>query len=106
MSFFWGRFDPILGLIDPEVKNLYRIRDNDKEYSKGFLVDESSGRGRFIDNQGSQDMITELTAVNTDPIWETMTEHERIENGLKSKLQFRTLNFYCLQLSTFLFCKY
>ena len=91
MSFFWGRFDPIEGEIDHEVKQLYRIRDNDNKHTKGFLVDMTTIAGYSLDSRNPQDMITQSVTVNTDPIWEAMTEEERIENGLTSKLQYKIM---------------
>ncbi len=86
MAFFWGRFDPI-ETVDSEVKELYRIRDNDEKYknNKALLVNTSSLQNFVIDNYKISG--ERVTSRPTDSIWLSMTEEERVENGFPTRLK-------------------
>lgn len=84
MAFFWGRFNPI-ETVDPELKELYRIRDNDEIYknNKALLVNTSSLYNNNVDN--FKNLAVRFTSRPNDPIWLGMTEEERVENGLRTR---------------------
>jgi len=86
MAFFWGRFNPI-ETVDPEVKELYRIRDNDEIFknNKALLVDTTSLYNNNVDN--FKNMAFRMSYRPSDPIWLGMTEEERIENGLPTRAE-------------------
>ncbi len=85
MAFFWGRFDPI-ETVDSEVTELYRIRDKDEKYknNKALLVNTSSLNNYVIDDYKIAG--DRATRKPTDPIWLSMTEEERVENGFPTRL--------------------
>lgn len=95
MAFFWGRFDPIEGNVDEEVKNLYRRRELDDEYkNKAALISylTPSQRSNLDNNRvGSGYVIGE---VPNDVKYQSMTEEERLENGLPTKYLLYTSSMY------------
>lgn len=91
MSFFWGRFDPIEGTIDEEVKHLYRRRELDPSFKnkEALLVAMSTTSRENLDNfQVANSYI--INKESNDAKYQSMTEEERIENGIPSKY----MNFY------------
>jgi hypothetical protein len=99
MAFFMGRFDPIDGVVDDEVRKLYRRREYDQEYKnkKGALVD----RKIFgVNPDMKNDSMNRFGAVKstTDDIYSNMTEEERVENGLPTKWRVFLLSPHALGL--------
>jgi hypothetical protein len=92
MAFFAGRFDPIEA--DAEVRELYRIRDNDEQYKgkRGQLVDPSQVYAFNVD--GWKVAGTRFNFNPTDPIYLSMTDEERIENGFPSRLRLFSFSSY------------
>lgn len=97
MSFFWGRFDPIEGSIDEEVKHLYRRRELDPNFKnkEGLLVAMSTNAKRNLDNF----QVANSYMINQEPNdakYQSMTEEERIENGIPSKYMIFNTSLYNL----------
>lgn len=92
MAFFSGRFDPIE--VDAEVKELYRNRDNDEQYKgkRGQLVDPSQVYAFNVD--GWKIAGIRFNFNPTDPIYLSMTDDERIENGLPSRFKLFSFSSY------------
>jgi hypothetical protein len=94
MSYYWTKFEPTEGQIQKEEENLYRIRDHDDPninkahlVNKNFLYVHRDSRNKF-------DKLKNMNIYPRDPIWDVMTETERIENGFPSKTQYRINSFY------------
>ena len=84
MAFYSARFDTIdESQISDTVKNLYRNRDDDK--------DQLKFRRLFEPLFGSEDSKQALNMTRlmylgyVDPVWNKMSEEERIENGLPTR---------------------
>ena len=95
MSLYWTNFQPknTESLCNDE-KDLFRIRDyDDPNINKAKLVNKN-----FLyphrDSNGTYDKMRNNYITPSDPIWETLTENERVENGLPSKLQFKIESIY------------
>lgn len=94
MSFYWSKFQPKEESISKEEENLYRIRDyDDPNINKALLVNKN-----FLyhhrDSNNKFDKLRNMNVYPKDPIWDSMTETERIENGLPSKTQYRMNSIY------------
>jgi len=94
MSFYWTKFQPAEGILSKEEENLYRIRDYDDPninkanlVNTNFLYTHRDSRNRF-------DKLRNMHVYPRDPIWDAMTEAERVENGLPSKAQYRINSFF------------
>lgn len=97
MSYIAARFDYDQELNnDKDLVNLYRVRDNDEMYkrpqNKGMLYSNNSifsedGRREFIVPR----FIRGMLKPSNDPIWSSMTDEERIENGFITDFWFN----YC-----------
>lgn len=85
MSYFGFRFDKINPNESQEVKNLYRVRDNDPEWAE-FFRKYSVERLNIYDNKMSLNLVTKNLNQPVDPLYESMTESERIECGRPTKL--------------------
>ena len=93
MSFYWSKFQPAESQISREEENLHRIRDHDDpNINKANLVNKN-----FLyshrDSANRSDKLSNLNVFPRDPIWDAMTETERVENGLPSKGQYRINSF-------------
>jgi hypothetical protein len=83
MSYFGFRFDKINPNESDEIKNLYRVRDNDPEWAefyRKFAVNHMTS-----DNKMSVNLISKNYNKPVDPVYEAMTETERIECGRPTK---------------------
>jgi hypothetical protein len=109
MAFFAGRFDPIeKGKVDPEVEKIYRIRDNDPEIKKmkPMLVDIREMLNSNPDNVDRKDNLYNfITFPRTDPIYNQLTEEEKIENGLPSNYLMNIGSFKFAALQWLLICR-
>ena len=99
MAFFWGRFDPIEA--DAEVKDLYRIRDNDEQYKNhpGQLVDLQKVYPFSIDGWKNSGM--RFASTPSDAIWLSMSNEERIENGLPTTFRIFADSSFGIILAAF-----
>lgn len=95
MSLYWTNFQAknTEGL-DKEEKDLYRIRDyDDPNINKAKLVNRN-----FLfphrDEEGSHEKMRVTYIVPKDPIYDTLTENERIENGLPTKFHYGIRSIY------------
>ena len=90
MSLYWTNFQAKnTESINKDEKDLYRIRDyDDPKINKAKLVNKN-----FLfphrDDQGVSDNNKLSYLTPSDPIWDTLTENERVENGLPSKFLFK-----------------
>jgi hypothetical protein len=88
MAYFFTRFEvPDNAKFDEEVKELYRIRDNtDKKVmnNRGLQVNLNY-LGQHPDSNGSQSITSYFNRKPNDRVWHSMSEGERIENGLPTK---------------------
>jgi len=85
MSFYSGRFDSVdTSKVDENVKQLYRIRDNDKRNLNSQLTLTQPFFGS--NDNPILPTVTKFSLMKyADPVWEQMNEEERIENGLPTK---------------------
>jgi len=96
----WGRFDQVEANVTDEVRDLYRIRDNDAQYanSPASLVDLNNvGLNREALDNSNYNKVFSIKP--TDPIWLRMTESERIENGLPTRQLIFFSSVYGIGLS-------
>ena len=104
MSFFWGRFDPIENQEDQEVKQLYRRRELDPQFkNKEAMIAALTPTNNFnLDNvKANTGFFFSETPNNAK--YESMTEEERIENGMPSKYHlFITSPYYLFGSMTWL----
>jgi hypothetical protein len=95
MSLYWTNFkEKNTESLTKDEKDLYRIRDyDDPNINKAKLVNKN-----FLfphrDDQGTYDKMRINFVTPSDPIWDTLTENERVENGLPSKFQYRIRSVY------------
>jgi hypothetical protein len=97
MSFFWGRFDPIEGSVDEEVKHLYRRRELDPNYKnkEALITSMTTTPNDNPDNfQVAKGYLFKQAPNNAK--YESMTEEERIENGILSKYALFNTSVYNL----------
>ena len=83
MSYFGFRFDKIKGDESKELKDLYRVRDLDPQwvdYFKKFAINQKN----TSDNKNSFFITKNMNHPN-DPLWNGMTEEERVECGRPTK---------------------
>jgi len=93
MSYYWTKFLSTEEQISKEEENLYRIRDyDDPNISKGKLVNLNF-LYQHRDSKIKPDKTKALTITPKDPIWDSMTETERLENGLPTKTLYRIYSF-------------
>lgn len=94
-AIIWGKFKPLdESKFDNETKNLYRVRDNDKEnpnFNKKFLKSETHLDPEVLDFFSA--FFYAMWYRPSDPTWYKMTERERRENGLITRLETRTASF-------------
>jgi hypothetical protein len=97
MSFFWGRFDPLEGNIDEEVKNVYRRRELDDQYkNKAELIAYlTPSQTSNLDNYKVANSYF-IEEVPNDVKYQSMTEEERVENGLPSKYLMYSKSIYAI----------
>ena len=97
MSFFWGRFDPIEGNIEEEVKNLYRRRELDDQYkNKAALLSYlTPTQHSNLDNSNVGNCYL-IDKVPNDVKYQSMTEEERLENGLQTKYLLFSKSIYAV----------
>ena len=84
MSYFGLRFDNVKGNESKELIDLYRVRDKDPEwvdYFSKFAINHRNTK----DDHGSV-FITKNFNQPYDPLYESMTESERIESGRPTQL--------------------
>lgn len=96
MSFFTARFDPIE--TTDEVKHIYRIRDNDPAHKDKKLKFINMGLVLNTDPDSTDNPFNVFNYISfkpSDPVYNSLTEEEKIENGLPST--------YMLTKTTFLF---
>lgn len=98
MSLYWSKFTTQENNISKDDEHLYRIRDfDDPNINKAKLVNWN-----FLfphrDSQYQVDKVVHLNLVPSDPIWETMNETERVENGLPTKFSYKLNSYYHLTL--------
>lgn len=96
MALYWSKFQSSENNLSREEESLYRIRDDDdpninkaKLVNRNFLAPHRDAAHKY-------DKIKLMTFIPKDPIWESMTENERIENGLPTKALYRMSSFYHL----------
>lgn len=85
MSYFGFRFDKVRGDESEELKNLYRVRDNDPywaEYHRKFTYNKEN----YLDRRQSFTWLTKNFNIVNDPVYDNMTDGERFENGRPSRL--------------------
>lgn len=97
MSFFWGRFDPIENQVDEEVNHLYRRRELDAKYKnkEALIAAMTPTDSTNLDNAKANSGKFFGEAPNNAK-YESMTEEERIENGMPSKYRLFLLSPYYL----------
>jgi hypothetical protein len=85
MNSIFSFFDPV-EINEPEVKLLYRKRENDPEYKNhpGKLVDHKLIYD-FKDYDGWLGQSFKIGFVPVDPHWQKMNDSERLENGFPTK---------------------
>ena len=102
MSLYWFNFQPKnINSINKDEKDLYRIRDyDDPNINKAKLVNKN-----FLyphrDSNGTHDKFRVSNITPKDPIYDTLTENERVENGLPTKFQYRINSIYNSLLTGF-----
>jgi len=95
---YWSKFHPSEENISKEEDNLYRIRDYDNpNINKAKLVNLNFLQ-THRDSNIKYDKTKAFTIYPKDPIWDSMTETERVENGLPSKSLIRLFSFQHLFL--------
>lgn len=101
MAFFSGRFEPIEASED--VSRIYRIRDNDPEMrnKKIQLMNVENLLNINSDAPYDTSFYHFLFYKLDDPVYNSLTEEEKIENGLPTKfaLMKSTPVFMFLQFS-------
>lgn len=93
MALYWTNFqEKNADSLSKEEKDLYRIRDfDDPNINKAKLVNRNMLEDHR-DSEGTHDVNRHRYITPKDPIWESLTENERIENGLPTKFLFKTYN--------------
>jgi hypothetical protein len=95
MSLYWFNFQPKnTESLNKDEKDLFRIRDyDDPNINKAKLVNKN-----FLyphrDSNGTHDKFRVSNITPKDPIYDTLTENERVENGLPTKFQYRINSIY------------
>lgn len=106
MSLYWTNFQAKnTESLHKDEKDLYRIRDyDDPNINKAKLVNKN-----FLythrDDEGTHDNMRMAFTKPSDPIWNTLTENERVENGLPSKFLFNIRSIHHAVLSGLALCK-
>jgi hypothetical protein len=87
MAFYSGRFntEDTSQATDLE-KQIYRVRDNDRNPFNSQSKGNQCQPYFMSKDSGIHTNVIRFMSINyNDPIWQTMSEHERIENGLPTK---------------------
>ncbi len=101
MAFFWGRFDPIEGPIEGDIKKLYRRRECDSEFKNksNLIAYLSKNNANNTDNAGA--MGNYIFHKGENQVYDSLTEDERIENGIPSRYLLFTASFPQIIFSCF-----
>lgn len=106
MSFYWGRFDAQSETFDDEVKDIYKRRDvvlPSNPYKENVDINDVLPHGDTSPIIGINRIALSYPI---DKVWDKMTEDERVEQGLPSKLLLWMMSPTEVVVVTFLGGKY